>query len=139
MDCGDFLEFQDSLQKMRKIDDQITYALNSIIPTESFKKTIDPSTTCKELHQQIKNIHNKRETSIKFCRDVARGEIEQLKKQCATDPDNVVLQNNMRRVQNTLRRLESELDIENVLKIRTCKIYNDKCRSFYKNPNINDL
>lgn len=138
MDCSDFLEFQDSLQKARKIDDQIIYALNSVIPTESFKEMIDPSTTCRELHQQISNVHEKRESSIIRFRDAARQEIDELKKQRTNNPDDVALKNNLQKVQNMLKRLESELDIENVLKNRTCKVFNEKCRFFYKNPSVKE-
>lgn len=117
---------------MRKIDDQIIYALNSIIPTESFKAQVDAKKTCKELHQQIVNIHEKREKSIKNCRDSTRNTLEQLKEEKKNTPDDPKLMNNLRNVQNTLRRLESELDVETIVKNRTNKIYNEKCRGYYK-------
>ena len=38
---------------MRLIDDKIVYALNTSIPTASFKGKIDPTSKCKELYHQV--------------------------------------------------------------------------------------
>ena len=38
---------------MRLIDDKIVYALNTSIPTASFKEKIDPTSKCKELYHQV--------------------------------------------------------------------------------------
>ena len=38
---------------MRLIDDKIVYALNTSIPTASFKEKIDPTSKCKELYLQV--------------------------------------------------------------------------------------
>ena len=38
---------------MRLIDDKIIYALNTSIPTLSFKGQINPHDKCKELHSQV--------------------------------------------------------------------------------------
>ena len=51
--CTDFLMFESALKKMRLIDDKIIYALNTSIPTTSFKNQIDPSEKCHDLRQQV--------------------------------------------------------------------------------------
>lgn len=38
---------------MRILDDKIIYMLNTSIPTDSFKGQVDPSSTCKELFDQV--------------------------------------------------------------------------------------
>ncbi|XP_063985922.1 protein MIX23 [Diachasmimorpha longicaudata] len=132
MECGDFLEFQDALQKMRQIDDKIIYLLNTTIPTESFKGQVDATSKCKDLFYQIQSGHSQREIAIKKCLNTSRDKVKQLKDQKDNDPNNILLLKNLRKEQNTLRMLESELSVEEVVKSRTTKIYHEKCRSFYK-------
>jgi len=38
------------------LDDKIIYMLNTSIPTDSFKSQVDPSSSCKELFDQVANI-----------------------------------------------------------------------------------
>jgi hypothetical protein len=38
------------------LDDKIIYMLNTSIPTDSFKGQVDPSSSCKELFEQVANI-----------------------------------------------------------------------------------
>ncbi|XP_071535505.1 protein MIX23 isoform X4 [Panulirus ornatus] len=45
-------DISDTLRAMRSIDDKIIYELNLATPTQSFRNEVDPSTHCKELHEQ---------------------------------------------------------------------------------------
>lgn len=130
MNC---LLLQDVLQKMRQIDDKIIYALNTTIPTESFKGQVDATSKCKDLFHQIQSIHSHREISIKKCLSSAQERVQRLKEQKeaggANDP---LLLKNLRKEQSTVRLLESELGVEEVVKQRTNRIYQEKCRGFYK-------
>lgn len=49
------------------MDDKIIYALNTSIPTESFKKKVDATAACEDLYFQIKRAHSEREGAIKNC------------------------------------------------------------------------
>lgn len=62
-----FFFFQESLAEMRKVDDKIIYALNTSIPTESFKGQLDPVSKCRELHMGLQNAYIQRQTAIKTC------------------------------------------------------------------------
>merc|ERR1711936_317702 len=65
--CDDFMMFQGALKNMRLIDDKIVYALNTSIPTASFKEKIDPTSKCKELYLQIEETYDLREGAISAC------------------------------------------------------------------------
>ncbi|XP_012148362.1 coiled-coil domain-containing 58 isoform X1 [Megachile rotundata] len=135
-ECGDFLEFQDALQKMRQIDDKIIYMLNAIIPTESFKSQVDPKAQCKELFEQIQSGHKEREMAITRCLNASKEKVQQLKAQRDNGDDSLQLLKTLRKEQNTLRLLQSELGVEEIVKKRTVDVYQEKCRSFYKPINI---
>ncbi|XP_001602291.2 coiled-coil domain-containing protein 58 [Nasonia vitripennis] len=134
-DCGDFLEFQNSLQKMRQIDDKIIYMLNTTIPTESFKGQVDPTTKCKDLFKQIQSGHAQREIAIKKCLNTAHERVKALKEQRDAGKDDPTLIKNLRKEQSTLRLLQSELGVEEVIKNRTSQVYYERCRRFYKPEN----
>ena len=38
---------------MRTIDDKIIYALNTTVPTQSFKGQVNATETCKDLYSQV--------------------------------------------------------------------------------------
>ncbi|XP_078037321.1 coiled-coil domain-containing 58 [Augochlora pura] len=132
VECGDFLQFQDALQKMRQIDDKIIYVLNTTIPTESFKAQIDPTATCKDLYDQIHMGHVKREQAITKCFNATRDKVKKLKDQRDNGDNTPELLKALRKEQSTMRLLQSELSVEEVVKKRTVQIYYERCRNFYK-------
>ncbi|XP_018340673.1 PREDICTED: coiled-coil domain-containing protein 58 isoform X1 [Trachymyrmex septentrionalis] len=132
VECSDFLEFQDTLRKMRQIDDQIIYMLNTTIPTESFKSQVDPTTQCKDLYQQIESEHKQRTQAITRCVNITKQRLVQLKDLRENGDENPTLIKNLRNEQTKLRLLRSELNIEEVVKKRTIQVYYERCRGFYK-------
>ncbi|XP_063238001.1 protein MIX23 [Bacillus rossius redtenbacheri] len=132
--CADFLEFQDAINKMRTLDDKIIYALNTSIPTESFKAKLDPSATCKDLYDQLKVNYDAREAAIKNCILLSTEQLKELKalKEQATDNPSVIKA--FKKEQTKLRLLRSELGVEEVVRERSLKVYRERCRSFYKPP-----
>jgi len=122
---------------MRQIDDKIIYMLNTTIPTESFKGQVDPTTQCKDLFQQIDSVHKQRTQAITKCVDITKERVIQLKdlreKNGNEDP---TLIKKLRNEQTTLRLLQSELNIEEVVKKRTIQVYYERCRGFYKPPHV---
>ncbi|KAG7213021.1 hypothetical protein KM043_002356 [Ampulex compressa] len=132
VECSDFLEFQDALQKMRQIDDKIIYMLNTTIPTESFKGQRDATTQCKDLYEQIQVSHKQREEAITKCQETSRNRVKQLKNQRDNGEETPELIKTLRKEQNKLRMLQSELNVEEVVKTRTTNAYYERCRGFYK-------
>lgn len=120
---------------MRQIDDKIIYLLNTTIPTESFKGQFDPKTKCKDLFQQIQTGHAQREIAIKKCLYSARDRVQELKEQRDAGKEDLTLIKNLRKEQSTLHLLQSELNVEEVIKKRTTQVYYAKCRGFYKPEN----
>ncbi|XP_012276807.1 coiled-coil domain-containing protein 58 isoform X2 [Orussus abietinus] len=125
----------DALQKMRLLDDKIIYLLNTTIPTESFKGQADPTVKCKDLFQQIQSGHSQREIAIKKCLNAARERLHKLKTQKDMGQEDPLLIKNLRKEQNRLRLLQSELSVEEIVKNRTTQVYYERCRRFYK-PNM---
>ncbi|CAB0036166.1 unnamed protein product [Trichogramma brassicae] len=133
VECVDFLEFQDSLRKMRQFDDKIIYLLNTTIPTESFKGQVDPQTRCKDLFHEIQSGHAQRDIAIKKCLNTVSERVRALKEKKDNGGENdPVLLKNLRHEQGTLRLLQSELNAEEVIKKRTVEVYRERCRGFYK-------
>lgn len=129
--------FQDTLKKMRLLDDKIIYTLNTTIPTESFKGQVDSSAQCKDLFQQITSIHSQREQAIMKCLNIAKERVMQLKNMRDNGDEKPTLIKNLRHEQTTLRLLQAELNIEEVLKKRTVQVYYERCRGFYKPSHVN--
>ncbi|XP_011349754.1 coiled-coil domain-containing protein 58 isoform X2 [Ooceraea biroi] len=132
VDCSDFLEFQDTLKKMRLIDDKIIYLLNTTIPTESFKSQLNPTAQCKDLFQQIESEHSQRQLAIKKCLSVTKEKLMQLKNSRDSGDETPALLKDLRKQQTTLRLLQAELNIEEVVRKRTREVYHERCRGFYK-------
>lgn len=66
---------------MRDIDDKIIYALNTSIPTESFKGQLSATETCKDLHGKLTVAHEDRSKLIKNCITVTADKVKELKAQ----------------------------------------------------------
>lgn len=133
---------------MRTIDDKIIYTLNTSIPTDSFRSQVDANNTCKNLYQELKTGHVERENSIKKCITVSANKIKTLKDQRDGNNDDFSLLRKLRaeqtKVRNLLeilkknerfilqfRLLQVELSVEEVVKQRTTKVFNERCRGFY--------
>ncbi|XP_014294806.1 protein MIX23 [Halyomorpha halys] len=134
MECADFLEFQDTLKKMRDLDDKIVYALNVNIPTPSFRGEIDLSQNCKQLYDELQSNYDKRELSIKKCINVTSDKINELK-QKKESGDDLTINKVLSKEQNKLRMLKNELFVEEIVKDRSLKIYQERCREYFKPKN----
>ncbi|XP_043492514.1 protein MIX23 isoform X1 [Polistes fuscatus] len=136
VECVDFLEFQDTLKKMRQFDDKIIYKLNETIPTESFKGQVNLSLKCERLFEEVQNSHMQRESAINKCLVAAKERVKYLKNQKDSHGDDPIFIKNLRKEQTNLRLLQSELSVEEVLKNRTMNAFHDKCRGYYKPTNL---
>ena len=98
---------------MRLFDDKIIYSLNTSLPTESFKSQIDPSTTCTQLYDEVRNSHGlnnhysiyillptlfqlqtnykHRDSAIQKCISIGADRLKNLKQEHQKDFDNISL------------------------------------------------
>ncbi|XP_013190234.1 protein MIX23 [Amyelois transitella] len=136
MICPDFLEFQDNLKKMRTLDDKIVYALNTSIPTESFRNKVNATAACEDLFSQIQKGHTERENVIKNCIIVTAEHVKKLKAAKEETPDDYNVMKNLKAEQKKLRLLQTELSVEEVIKEKTTKLFTEKCRSYFKPENL---
>lgn len=119
--------FQEALKKMRDIDDKIIYALNSI-PTESFRSEVSSEATCKELYTNLTKGHSDREKAIKECILVSANKLQTLKANGEAGDHRA--DRDFKTEQRKLRVLQSELNVEDIVKERSYKAFNERCRTF---------
>ncbi|XP_066252145.1 protein MIX23 [Euwallacea similis] len=131
MECPDLSEFQETLKQMRKADDIIVNTINSVIPTDSFHA--DQTTACKSIYQQIQQGHDKREGFIRNCISFTLGNIKRLKSERDNKADNDDSKS-LRSEQTKLRMLQVELTVEDLIKQRSVKVFNERCRQYFKPP-----
>jgi hypothetical protein len=65
---------------------------------------------------------------------VLASEVRSLKQEKDSRPDNIQLLKHLRREQTSLRLLQTELGVEEVIKERTMKVFHEHCRNYYKLP-----
>lgn len=115
---------------MRKIDDNIVYALNKSIPTSSVVRGDEnvPRIRCQELYQQLTSSHQDRDHLIKNCIKHTSDRVEKL----SQNNDNSSVSGKLRTERTQLRLLRKELNVEEVIQERSRKIFHEKCRSYYR-------
>lgn len=74
---------------MRDIDDKIIYALNTSLPTESFKGQVNCEKTCHDLYERLQNGHEQRGNLIKQCIAVSVENLKHLKNERNENPDSI--------------------------------------------------
>lgn len=74
---------------MRGIDDKIIYALNTSLPTESFKGQLNANQTCKELSNKLDEKYAERSSFIKGCIASTASRIQDLKMRKDSDPNDI--------------------------------------------------
>lgn len=83
---------------MRLLDDKIVYALNTSIPTESFRTKVNATAACEDLYSQIQKGHSERENVIKNCIVATAELVKKLKVEKENKPDDY----------DTIKNLKSE-------------------------------
>lgn len=81
---------------MRDVDDKIIYALNTTIPTESFKGQISASETCKVLYDRLNEAHQQRQDCIKTCIKATADNVKELKAKRDADFNDVAINKNFK-------------------------------------------
>ncbi|XP_055335423.1 protein MIX23-like [Paramacrobiotus metropolitanus] len=141
--CEDFSAFQETLKNLRQIDDRIVYLLNTTIPTDSFSSQANPKELCRKLFSDLQSSYLGREKAIRKCVDVTAERISQLKERRNQSSESSSAQNDilksLRKEQTKLRLMQSELNVEEVVKDRTLKVFHDRCKLHYQPPLGNSL
>lgn len=135
-ECGDFLQFQDHLKKLRDVDDKLVYALNVSLPTQSFKGQANPEENCKDLYNKLKKGYDYRQDAIKLC-IVSQADQVKIWKDARekirdADSHDIQVDKNFKAEQRKLRLLQAELNIEDILREKSFKMFNERCRAFFK-------
>ncbi|XP_045137728.1 protein MIX23-like [Portunus trituberculatus] len=127
-------DITDTLRAMRTIDDKIIYELNLATPTQSFRSAVDPRTHCQELYTQLNKMYSERGSLISQCEDEARGKLRAMQGQLASKRDDPAFMRKLRSEQSKVRELQNETTIEEIIRERSLKVFEEKCRHFYKPP-----
>jgi len=123
---------------MRKIDDNIIHLLNTTIPTDSFThRSEDAGHKCKHLYEELQSSYNQRESSIKDCISFVSTRVRTLKDQRQQNEDDFDVLKRLRKEQTKLRLMQNELNVEEVVRDRSLKVFYERCRAFYKPSNLN--
>ncbi|KAL8615475.1 hypothetical protein ACOMHN_053811 [Nucella lapillus] len=132
--CDDFLGFEESLKRMRLIDDRIVNALNTTVPTQSFAEQVDATKQCKRLYEELEQSYSAREKAIKTCISTVSEEVGVLRKAKADNPDSAEVLKKLRKEQTKLRLMQQELTVEEVVKDCTLKVFYERCREAFRPP-----
>ncbi|KAL9700402.1 hypothetical protein quinque_003843 [Culex quinquefasciatus] len=129
-ECGDFSQFQEQLKRMRDLDDKIIYALNTSLPTESFKGQIDSEAKCRDLKGKLDSGYGHRQEVIKNCILVCADNVKQLKEKRDENRDDIAVGKQFKTEQRKLRLFQAELSVEDIIRERTQKTLRERCRLF---------
>jgi len=131
--CGDILLFQEQLKRMRDLDDKVIYALNNSLPTASIRTrtAANPEENCKGLYDSLRVSYFQREKMIQDCIAYTAEEIGRLKHQRDESSD-VQVEKRIKSEQRKLRVLKTEQTVEEIVKERTLKAFNERCRQFFR-------
>ncbi|RUS85217.1 hypothetical protein EGW08_007043 [Elysia chlorotica] len=132
--CDDFQKFQDSLKTLRLIDDRIIHALNTSLPTQSFRGNVDVPGVCKRFYDELQIAYDQRASSIRHCLTTVNNEVEILRQKKMEAPDDIEILKTLRKEQTKLRLLQQEMGVEEVVKDRTLKVFYERCRDSYTPP-----
>ncbi|XP_011193169.1 protein MIX23 isoform X1 [Zeugodacus cucurbitae] len=128
--CEDFLEFQESIKKMRAMDDNIIHMLNTSLPTESFKGQVNCEKVCTNLFNQLQQVHNAREKKINDCILSSAETLKKLRELRENNRDNVEIDKKFKLEQRKLRLLQSEVNVEDIVNERSLKAFKERCRTY---------
>lgn len=90
---------------MREVDDNIIYALNHSIPTESFKGSVDGTNKCKDLYNELEISYKSRDSAIRNCILMSATELKKLKGERDISRDDITLSKKFKSEQRKVGRL----------------------------------
>ncbi|CAF2330773.1 unnamed protein product [Rotaria sp. Silwood2] len=120
--CDDYLQFQNHLKDLRKLDDLIINTLNTTVLTATFRSQgSDAAKQCQKLGDEIAS------------RATYRNE---LISSCISRTNDLIAQNDSNDARRkTLifqrRQLQNERNVEEIVRTNTEKTFYERCRDFY--------
>lgn len=81
---------------MREVDDKIIYALNTTIPTESFKGQVKAGETCQVLYNKLNEAHKQRANCIRTCIELSADRVKELKTQREANGNDTAIDKNFK-------------------------------------------
>ncbi|XP_065648614.1 protein MIX23 isoform X2 [Hydra vulgaris] len=130
--CESIRHFKESLNSLRLLDDKIVYELNKSNPTLSFQHEINTEKMCQSLYNELLELHKFRLQTINHCIQKKTAALDLLNNK--TDATTRNDQKEIKNLQGSVRLLQNELIVEEVIKNRSLKIFNEKCWKSYSIP-----
>lgn len=113
---------------------------------------MDSEKTCKDLYAKLQTGHKEREEAIRGCIMVSAESLKTLRQQREIQPDDIDVDKKFKSEQRKvnqdisvisstvfirsfllqLRVLQSELSVEDIVKERSYKAFNERCRVFFR-------
>lgn len=132
--CENLRHFKEMLKNLRSLDDKIIYKLNVSVPTQSFKNEIDAETKCGTLYKELLGLYKLREEGIKKCIESKSKLIKDIQNKLSDNSQDETLVRTLRLEQNSLRLIQSELMVEEVVKSRSLKVFDERCWKSFTPP-----
>merc|ERR1712043_101532 len=130
--CNSIRQFKESLKRLRLMDDKIIYELNKREPTQSFKHEVDAEEKCRCLYNDLLEIYTTRDTAIKGCISKRTDNISTLREKVKENGEDSGTMKDLRSEQVLLKQMQSELIVEEVVKKRSLKVFNERCWQSYQ-------
>ncbi|XP_042224099.1 protein MIX23-like isoform X4 [Homarus americanus] len=134
---------------MRAIDDKIIYELNLATPTQSFRNEVNPENHCRTLHERIvsellmwyrrgaltlSKTYEHRGAMIETCLNESRVKVRSLQAEALHKKENPQILRKIRSEQSRIRELQNEVTIEEIIRERSLRVFEERCRQFFKPP-----
>lgn len=126
--CLDIIGFQDYLKRLRRVDDTIISNLNSTLDIND-NDGVNIS-KCKLFNGQLLKAYEDRDHAIHICFDNAKAKVDQLKEAKQKNESDLGIQEELKRHQTRLRKIEKELSFEPIIQDRSLKALHDRCRRY---------
>ncbi|XP_042224098.1 protein MIX23-like isoform X3 [Homarus americanus] len=127
-------DITDTLQAMRAIDDKIIYELNLATPTQSFRNEVNPENHCRTLHERLSKTYEHRGAMIETCLNESRVKVRSLQAEALHKKENPQILRKIRSEQSRIRELQNEVTIEEIIRERSLRVFEERCRQFFKPP-----
>uniref|UniRef100_A0A2R9CF23 Uncharacterized protein n=1 Tax=Pan paniscus TaxID=9597 RepID=A0A2R9CF23_PANPA len=127
-------KFPELLKVIRTSDDRIAYKLNTKVLTASFVGKIDASQTCKQIYGSLMAALASRNRVIKNCIAQTSEVVKNLQEERENNLDNLMLLKQLRKEQTKLKWMQSELNVEEIVKDKGWKVFNKRCQIHFKPP-----
>ncbi|KAJ1906140.1 hypothetical protein IWQ60_012148 [Tieghemiomyces parasiticus] len=110
------------MKELRKIDDNIMLRMN--------KTDTHSNAACAEFFHHLSKAYVQREQAVNYCLEVLDRGLDKQNDALAKNPGDNDLKNKLYSEETKRRWIFNEFTVEDIVRSRSLRVFNDKCRSF---------